>query len=477
MGLEGEDAQGVWPGTVFLNQVALGGVTSLAGQRVAVIGGGNTAMDCARSALRLGAAQVAVYYRRSRQEMPAQALEVDEAQREGVVFAMCTAPAGLLTSEGRLTGMLHQTMELCELDASGRAQPRPLAGSEQRMDLDCLIVAIGQQPDLSLFKQDTLASGLELRKGRTVQGAYLTGATNLERVFVGGDLVSGPATVVEAIGAGRRAAQAMDRLLRGRPLEPPRHFTFSRGTLHEVDPGFFTGRELAPRAGLPELGPAQRAGNFREVELGLSEDAARAEASRCLSCGCMALAECRIRQVGDLIGLRELVTGLTPSQGHGQIEDHPHIVVDDNKCVVCRTCQRACQHYHGRDAVHVEVERVGDLARERPHRTRFNERCDHCGLCLALCPTGALSHKTPYAKPGPFPLVWAESHCGLCAVTCGLRLGKVGEHLARVDGAAGAPNFGHLCSRGRFELIELAHGPGRLRAPLLRSGGQARAAS
>ncbi|MBI5522037.1 MAG: FAD-dependent oxidoreductase [Desulfarculus sp.] len=477
MGLEGEDAQGVWPGTGFLNQVALGGVTSLAGQRVAVIGGGNTAMDCARSALRLGAAGVTIYYRRSRQEMPAQALEVDEAQREGVVLEMCTAPAALLTSGGRLEGMILQAMELCELDASGRAQPRPLAGSERRVDLDCLMVAIGQQPDLGLFKQDALASGLELRKGRAVQGAYLTGATNLERVFVGGDLVSGPATVVEAIGAGRRAAQAMDRWLRGRPLEPARHFTFSRGTLHEVDQGFFEGRVLAPRAPMPELGPGMRAGNFAEVELGLSEEAGRAEALRCLSCGCMAFAECRIRQVGDLIGLRELVTGASPSQGHGLMEDHPHIVVDDNKCVVCRACQRACQHYHGRDAVQVQVERVGDLAQERPHRTRFNERCDHCGLCLALCPTGALSHKTPYAKPGPFPLVWAESHCGLCAVGCGLRLGKVGEHVARVDGAAGAPNFGHLCVRGRFELIELAHGPGRLRAPLLRAHGQARPAS
>jgi formate dehydrogenase major subunit len=472
MGLAGEDAAGVWPGTVFLNQVALGRLGSLAGQRVAVVGGGNTAMDCARTALRLGASRVVIYYRRSRKEMPAQVLEVDEAEREGVEMELCVAPVTVHRDGDRLTGMSFQLMELCGLDASGRAEPKPIEGSERRVDLDLLIVAIGQQPEAELLERDPLAGQLALNRRGNLEARYQTGATNLERVFAGGDLVSGPATVVEAIGAGRRAAKAMDRFLGGRSLEPARPLAISKGALAEVDQSVFQGRVKAPRVRMPELTPQARSGNFLEVELGLSEEAAQAEARRCLACGCQAAHDCRIRQVAGQLGLNDLVTNPRPAQPGGLVTDHPRIVIDDNKCVVCRTCQRACRHFHGRSAITVEVERVGRLDTHRPHRTRINDRCDSCGLCVSLCPTGALADKTAWGQPGPFPLAFSAGACGLCPLGCGLRLGKIGDHPVVVEASRAAPNHGHLCAGGRYELLDVTLSPLRLTAPLVRQGDQ-----
>ncbi len=470
MNLAGEDVEGIWPGTVFLNQVAQGLIGGLGGRRVGVVGGGNTAMDCARTALRLGAASVTVYYRRSRKEMPAQAVEVEEAEREGVELSLCTAPTEVFSAQGKLTGMGFTLMELCELDDSGRAQPKPVAGSETRVSLDCLIVAIGQAPEMRLLDKDPLASQLARSRRQTVEGDYLTGATNLARVFVAGDLVTGPATVVEAIGGARRAAEAMDRFLRGRPVGGQRRFVFSKGTLKEVDQVNFQGREHLARAKMPELAPAERRENFREVELGLSEEQARTEALRCLSCGCQAAADCRIRQVGEQLDMREIMISLHPTQPAGLVEDHPRIAIDDNKCVVCRTCERACRDYHGRRAVGVELEPAREPGRPRLHRTRINADCDSCGLCVSLCPTGALTLRTPWPKPGPLPLVWSAAVCNLCPLGCRLRLGRTGDHLARVEGAMTRPNLGHLCARGRFELLETIADPARLKVPLLRRG-------
>jgi len=284
-------------------------------------------------------------------------------------------------------------------------------------------------------------------------------------------MTSGPATVVEAIGAARRAALALDRWLRGRAPEPRREFVFSKGTLQEVHQSNFDRRPFRPRQRMPELEPHERRRNFREVELGLDEDQARVEALRCLSCGCLAREDCRLRQVAAQIGWRDLVTHTEPPQPYQVLDGHPHILIDDNKCVVCRTCERACADYHGRFAVTVGLEPIADPGELRRHATRINEHCDSCGLCVDLCPTGALSAKSAWAKPGPFPLVWRPAVCNLCPLGCRLRLGCVGDHPDQALAAQAEPSHGHLCRRGRFELPALPDDPRRLCAPLLRRGG------
>ena len=464
--------QGIQYGTIFLSQVGLGQETGI-GKRVAVIGGGNTAMDCARTSLRLGAEQVTIFYRRSRKEMPAQAIEVDEAELEGVKLELCVAPIAMEGRDNRLTGLKFVRMDLCGVDESGRAKPTPIAGSDFTVELDTVIMAVGQMADGPVLQKDPIAKTLKFGRDSTVSGDSLTGHTNLEGIFTGGDLMSGPATVVEAIGGGRRAAEAIDRFLKGQPVTAKRPFLFSKGAkLPEVDQSNFDDRPKLARALMPMIEPPERKGNFKEVELGLSQEQARAEALRCLSCGCQAVEDCRIRQTAHDIGLRELVIRPTPLAPFKILEQHPYIAVENNKCIVCRTCERACEHYHGRQAVKVELERVTDLDKYRSHQVLFNEHCDNCGLCAALCPTGTLSYRGPWPKPGPLPLAWAESICNLCSLGCRMRVGHFGQKLVAMEGSPNPPAMGHLCARGRFELIEGRDSPDRITRPLVRKQGK-----
>jgi formate dehydrogenase major subunit len=460
---------GVNYGTCFLGQVALGQDTGLHG-KVGVIGGGNTAMDCARTAVRLGAEQVTILYRRSRKEMPAQEIEVIEAEEEGIGLELCVAPVGMREENGRLAGLTFVRMDLCEIDASGRARPKPMEGSEFDVPLDYVIVAVGQVVDEETLGKDPLAAELERTKWRTIKGDYLSGATSQEGVFAAGDLTTGPATVVEAIGGARRAAEAMDRWLRGGQHAPPRPFIFTKGTLQEADQQNFARQAPAARAGMPVLEPGDRKTNFDQVELGFSEEQALAEAKRCLACGCQAVDECLLRQAAQDMGINELVAQTEPVQPWSIRDDHPLVLIEDGKCILCRRCERACAAYHGRDAIRVNLAPLDDLAAVRSHRIEINGNCNQCGLCVQVCPTGALAYNSAWPQPGPFALEWRTSLCNLCPLHCRLKTGCLENHLVRIDGLDAAPAHGHLCHRGRVELIDAAQGDLRISKPLLRKG-------
>jgi glutamate synthase (NADPH/NADH) small chain len=182
------------------------------GQRVAVIGAGNVAMDSARCALRLGAREVTIVYRRSRVEMPARAEEVENAEEEGIHFELLTNPVEIHGNEdGWVTGMRCMRMELGEPDASGRRRPLPIPGSELDMEVDVVVVAVGTSPNPLIF---AAAEGLEQTRWGTVVADEETGRTTKERAWAGGDVVTGAATVISAMGAGKRAAADLDRYLR-----------------------------------------------------------------------------------------------------------------------------------------------------------------------------------------------------------------------------------------------------------------------
>jgi len=277
LGVPGEDVPGVVSGVEFLRRVNLGEPVTV-GRQVLVIGGGNVAIDAARSSLRLGARRVTVVYRRSRGEMPAAAHEVIAAEEEGIEFLFLTAPAAV-AGDGQVQGLRCLRMQLGEADASGRRRPVPVPGSDFTLEADQVIVAIGQTPDTTFAPP-----GMTDRWGNLAADAD-TLATSRPGVFAGGDAVTGPATAIEAIAAGRRAAASIRRHLDGgvltapRPLPPP-----------AVGPVPW-GKERAARAVMPELDPASRRADFQEVERGFSREAAMAEARRCLDCG--VCAECR----------------------------------------------------------------------------------------------------------------------------------------------------------------------------------------
>jgi len=290
MGIPNEDAEGVLHAIDFLNKVNAGTKVEL-GKRVAVIGGGNAAIDAARVARRLDAEDINIVYRRSRTEMPAEAEEVNEAEREGIKLNILAAPVKVLTKNNRVTGIQCIRMELGEPDASGRRRPVPVDGSEFDMEVDNVIMAVGQGVD----KAD-LPKELEYTSWGTLQVDSVTLQTNIEGVFAAGDVVSGPADVIAAVAGGKEAAISIDRHLRGADLKEGRPET--RQKVAEVSK---KGVEPKERPVMPTLELNKREG-FLEVELGLDEKTAVEEAQRCLNCGvCSECMECvKVCEVGAI---------------------------------------------------------------------------------------------------------------------------------------------------------------------------------
>ena len=281
LGIPGEELPGVYSGTDFLRETALGRPPSVRGKRMVVVGGGASAVDAARTALRLGAESVKIVYRRTREDMPAWKDEIHEAFREGVQFHFLTHPIGVLGPEF-VTGIECQLQRSGDFDLSGRRRPVPIEESEYEesqfvLEADALIVAIGQASDLEGLKGDDELS--YDRRGNLTVGDNL--ATTRSGVFAAGDLALGPATVVEAVSQGNRVAAAVDAYLRGELVERPRFITH----YHEVEQTVNLEEYLESRqSAVRRLSKEERIRNFLEVEAGLDEWAAREEAKRCLRC-------------------------------------------------------------------------------------------------------------------------------------------------------------------------------------------------
>ncbi|MGA3084937.1 MAG: NAD(P)-binding protein [Thermodesulfobacteriota bacterium] len=279
LNVPGENLKNVYSGGDFLKAVNSGQGLTL-GTRVAVIGGGNVAMDAARTALRFGAQEVHVLYRRSRKEMPANEEEVAEAQEEGIHFHFLTVPVELLPNDdGRVGQIRCQRMKLGELDPSGRPRPVPIPDSEYEMPIDCVINAIDLTNDLSFLDQDHEDNKPAVTRQGTLVADPVTLATSIPGIFAGGDTVTGPATVVEAVRAGHEAAVSIDRFLRGEDL--------AAGRKRDRRPAEIPAGPHASlqRTKMPRLAPDVRRRSFDEVQTGFTEAQAREEAKRCLQCG------------------------------------------------------------------------------------------------------------------------------------------------------------------------------------------------
>ena len=279
LGVPGEDLPGVFDGVAFLRGVSLGETVRL-GQKVAVIGGGNVAIDAARTALRLGAGEVTVIYRRTRAEMPAEDQEIADAEEEGVRFKYLAAPMEICAQNGRASEVRLQKMCLGEPDASGRRRPEAVLGDTETIAVDAVINAIGQTAELNFTKGLDELTGANGRL--TVDPETL--ATPVPGVFAGGDLVTGPSTIVRAAGQGKRAAYQIDRYLRGEALDVS-GFDYRLPVVdrEEVIARQQTYTTLAPVPGKELL--RDKPGDFTEVEQSLTEDEVLYSAGRCLDCG------------------------------------------------------------------------------------------------------------------------------------------------------------------------------------------------
>ncbi len=289
MGVDGEDKgyRGFIPGVAFLRNLNLGKEVPL-GERLVVVGGGNVAIDCVRSAVRLGFKDVRLLYRRSRAEMPADEVEIREAEEERIVFHYLTLPTRLIAEDGAVKAVECIRMELGEPDASGRRRPMPVQGSEFIIETDVVISAIGQDSDLFLLGSEPI----EVSKWGTIKVDERSMETSLAGVFSGGDCVTGPASLVEALAAGSDAALAIDRYLNGQEPELPLYRKLEKfaGTVKVFDKnesmGLLGGK---PRPAISCLPVEERVRSFKEVDLGLTAETAVEDADRCLRCYRVAL--------------------------------------------------------------------------------------------------------------------------------------------------------------------------------------------
>ena len=284
MGVEGEDMDGVYGGVEFLRDFNINEEAWLQGQktlgsRVAVVGGGNSAIDAARVSRRLGA-DVTILYRRFRQDMPAAKEEIEAAEHEGIKIEYLVAPLKIISESGKVTGITCQRMEPGDFDRSGRKRPVPVEGSDFTLSVDAVVAAIGQAPDLSFVPED---SGVSVNKWEyfDLEGTSKSQTTS-DKFFAGGDAVTGPWTVVGAISAGHQAAEDIDRAIRTRNNEPS--YEAPPEEVIEIPFEIDEDTEECPQTKMPELDSMVRQTNFDEVETGFSFDDAVKEAQRCLRC-------------------------------------------------------------------------------------------------------------------------------------------------------------------------------------------------
>jgi len=386
MRIDGEGLRGVWLGINYLHAVTSNADAPL-GDRVLVVGGGNTAIDCARTALRKGATHVSLVYRRTRDEMPADPYEVSEALAEGVEMNFLTAPESIAQADGHLS-LNCLRMELGTPDRSGRRRPVPVEGSGFSLDADTIIGAIGQRTDTSFLYNDL---PVKLNTWGDIDIDPHTMQCSEPKIFAGGDCVTGPATVIQAVAAGRAAAEAMDQFVMKGYVRPHHEaYNCSRGSLEELPRDEFEALPRHARHQMPHIGLGERR-SFEEVELGYEEADARAEAARCLKCGCKERFACRLRHTAtdQGVGYREPLH----VRPHLAItHDHPFIIRDHNKCISCGRCVAACAEIEGPGVLAYQF--TNGMLRVGTHNGAplSDTDCISCGQCVTACPCGALDY-------------------------------------------------------------------------------------
>ncbi len=376
---KGENLCGVFGGTEFLRGVNCGKNPDI-GKKVAVIGGGNTAMDACRTALRCGAEKVYVIYRRTREEAPAADAEITEAIEEGVEFKFLAAPEEIIGVNGKVKAIKLQIMELAEADSSGRRKPVPIEGRFETIEVDSVIKAVGQKCDLAGFEE------LELTEKGTVAAKAKTGETNLKGVFAAGDITNrGPSIAIEAIAEGNTAAKAINAYLCGAP------FDFGENVYSErkVSAKDYEHISKIPRIKMPLKTAEERKNTFDEVICGFTEEQAKAEAKRCLECGCHDYADCKLIRYAreNRIDMRKFA-----GVKHNSFTERKLLLIerDQGKCMLCGLCVRVCEEKIGKGLLGFRGRGFKTaILPEFEHGEEIAD-CANCLECAKICPTGAL---------------------------------------------------------------------------------------
>ncbi len=461
VGCKGEDAEGVIGGIDFLRRVVRNEEIEL-GDKVAIVGGGNTAMDACRTAVRLGAKEVYNIYRRTKDEMPADMVEIEEAEEEGVIFKNLTNPIEVIKDEnGHAKEVVLQIMELGEPDESGRRRPVPVEGKTETIAIDNMILAIGQAVDAEVFDCD------KTRKNAIAYDKE-TFMTSIPGVFAGGDCGNDKISIaVEAIADARKVSDIIDAYLDGETIRYEKPYFVERDDITEKT---FEDREKMCRPEMPQLSPEERRDNFSEViPDGYTPEEAEAEASRCLECGCHDYFECKLIDLAHQYDVH-------PDRFAGDKntieyeDDHPFIVRDPNKCILCGLCVRVCDEVMGVGALGLVHRGFDTVVKPNLEKPLVESGCISCGQCVSVCPTGALQERTTMIKETPVDTLVTDTTCAYCSVGCSFKLETYGDMLIKANpDKNGTVNAGLACGKGKwgFDCSMLED---KLEEPLIKDG-------
>lgn len=417
----GEDLEGVYGGIDFLRAVIQGNAPEI-GEKVAICGGGNTAMDACRTAVRLGAKEVYVIYRRTRNEMPADKLEIDEAEEEGVTYKFLTNPLSFNGENGKLKSVTLQLMELGEPDASGRRKPVPIEGKTEEIELDSVILAIGQK----LVAEDVSELTLNNRGNIEADPDFFT--TDIEGVFAIGDATNrGASIAIEAIGEADRCARAVDAFLNGQALDTRVPYISKRDE-STID---YSDREQKSRLNPKVLAPEVRNKNFDEVSLGFTEEEAQEEAKRCLECGCREYFKCKLLKVAQRYDIMpERFKGVMPQKYTH--DENAFIERNTAKCILCGLCVRSCREVMNLSSIGLlgrgfttDVSPAFSLPLDQTN-------CNNCGLCVQLCPTGSLTEKFALDKQVPLDEEYTEEFVDIDGKQASVKVSRYNGKVLRV---------------------------------------------
>ena len=417
----GEELQGVYGGIDFLRAVIQGNAPEI-GEKVAVCGGGNTAMDACRTAVRLGAKEVYVVYRRTRNEMPAEKIEIDEAEEEGVIYKFLTNPISFNGEDGKVKSITLQVMELGEPDASGRRKPVPVEGKTEEIAVDSVILAIGQK----LVQGDVSELTLNNRGNIEADPDFFT--TNIEGVFAIGDATNkGASIAVEAIGEADRCARAVDAYLNGQAFDTRVPYISKRDEA-TID---YSDRTKQSRLTPKVLAPEVRNKSFAEVSLGFTEEEAKAEANRCLECGCREYYKCKLLNVAQRYDIKpERWAGEMPQKYTR--DENAFIERNTSKCILCGLCVRSCREV-------MDIHAFGLMGRgftTEPSPAFAlpldQTKCNNCGLCVQLCPTGALTEKANLVKQVPLDEEYTEQKVNINGKVASVMVSRYNGKVLRV---------------------------------------------
>ncbi len=376
---KGEELEGVVGGIDFLCKVAQGIDTGM-GKNVAVVGGGNTAMDACRTALRLGAENVYVIYRRTRAEMPAEDIEIEEAQEEGTNFKFLTNPSEYIGENGKVSQVKLQVMELGEPDASGRRAPVAIEGKFEILDVDTVIAAIGQKVNTVGFEE------IELNRRGIIAADEFTFRTNLPDVFAVGDATNqGASIAIAAIGEAEKASKVIDSYLKGDIIPYIKPFVSEKNVTAED----FADREKQPRAKMPHRSAEERKHDFKEINLGFTEAAARTEAKRCLECGCHDYKDCSLIRHANRYEIHpERFEGIP----HKSFMETTLVSIERNqdKCILCNLCVRTCEEVAKKGILGLVGRGFDTVIKPEFRDPSVIADCKSCKKCFEICPTGAL---------------------------------------------------------------------------------------